>query len=137
VLSWSVTFASVVLAWVFFRAATLGGALRMFGGMFGYPLEGPAYVPSGVFTSFGLPIWVGSDGFFWLGAAMATSAFVIAVGLPNALQILGYREYRRPPEHVGTLRWRPSAGWAALVAAALTLSLFGMWQRLEFLYFQF
>ncbi|WP_316206159.1 MBOAT family protein [Bradyrhizobium sp. SZCCHNR3058] len=137
VLSWSVTFGSVVLAWVFFRAATLGGALRMFSGMFGYPLEGPAYVPSGVFTTFGLPIWVGSDGFFWLGATMMTSAFVIAIGLPNALQILGYREYRRPPEHVGTLRWRPSAGWAALVAAALTVSLFGMWQRLEFLYFQF
>lgn len=137
ILSWSVTFTSVVLAWVFFRAATLDGAVRMFGGLFGYQFDGPAYMPSGVFTTFGLPIWVGHEGYFWLGAALVAGAFAIALGLPSALQILGYREYRRPPEHVGVLRWRPTVGWASLVAAALALSLFGMWQRLEFLYFQF
>ncbi len=135
--SWATTFAGVVLAWVFFRAGTTGGAARMFGGLLGYPLGGQDYVPSGVFTTFGLPVWVGPNGVLWLGAAIVACALGIALGSPNALQIFGYREYHRAPEYGGKLRWRPTAGWAALVAVALTLSLFGMWQRLEFLYFQF
>ncbi|MGJ4928304.1 MBOAT family O-acyltransferase [Bradyrhizobium sp. HKCCYLS2038] len=135
--SWALTFASVVLAWVFFRAGTTGGAARMFGGLVGYPLSGPDYVPSPVFTTFGLPIWVGPNGLFWLGAAIVGCALAVALGCPNTLQIFGYREYHHAPEPDGRLRWRPTAGWAALTAAALTLSLFGMWQRLEFLYFQF
>jgi len=35
------------------------------------------------------------------------------------------------------LRWRPNWAWAMVSALALSISLFGMWQRLEFLYFQF
>jgi len=35
------------------------------------------------------------------------------------------------------LRWRPNAAWALPTALALAISLFGMRQRLEFLYFQF
>ena len=57
--------------------------------------------------------------------------------LPNVPQLFGYREYRRAPEPPIWLRWRPNVAWALLSALALAISLFGMWQRLEFLYFQF
>ena len=61
----------------------------------------------------------------------------IAVGLPNVPQLFRYREYRRAPERGALVRWRPNGAWAAFAALALAISLFGMWQRLEFLYFQF
>jgi len=52
-------------------------------------------------------------------------------------QTFRYREYRRAPESRSFLIWRPTLGWALLCAVALAVSLFGMWQRVEFLYFQF
>jgi alginate O-acetyltransferase complex protein AlgI len=61
----------------------------------------------------------------------------IALWLPNVPQLFGYREYRCAREASIWPRWRPNFAWAVLSAVALTLSLFGMWQRLEFLYFQF
>jgi hypothetical protein len=48
-----------------------------------------------------------------------------------------YREYRRAPERGGFVHWRPNAAWALFTELAFAISLFGMWQRLEFLYFQF
>jgi hypothetical protein len=41
------------------------------------------------------------------------------------------------PEQAKFLGWRPNFAWALLIAQALVISLFGMWQRVEFLYFQF
>ena len=77
---------------------------------------------SGLLFTFGVALW-----FF----------FAIALFLPNVPQIFAYREYRRPPEPGALVRWRPNAAWALFTALALSSSLFGMWQRLEFLYFQF
>jgi len=56
---------------------------------------------------------------------------------PNVPQTFRYREYRRAPESRSFLIWQPTLGWALLCAVALAVSLFGMWQRVEFLYFQF
>ena len=72
-----------------------------------------------------------------------TVAFAKKDGMPsiyaptNVPQLFRYREYRRKPEAAAFLTWRPNFVWALLTALALVVSLFGMWQRVEFLYFQF
>ena len=73
----------------------------------------------------------------WRGGGTVALALALALCLPNVPQLFGYREYRHAPEKASLLRWRPNAAWALVTAGALALSLFGMWQRLEFLYFQF
>jgi hypothetical protein len=84
-----------------------------------------------------LPILVGEPSLLAIGGCTVALALAIALGLPNVPQLFRYREYRRAPERGGFVRWRPNAAWAAFTALAFAISLFGMWQRLEFLYFQF
>ncbi len=134
---WAITFFVVVIAWVFFRARTFAGAWQMLEGLFGFEAGSSAYASSGILQLMGLPVLVGEPRLLLIGGGAVALALVIALGLPNVPQLFGYREYRRAPEQLGWPRWRPNAAWALLIAVALTLSLFGMWQRLEFLYFQF
>jgi len=84
-----------------------------------------------------LPLLVGEKPLLLIGAAMVALALAVVLVLPNVPQLYGYREYRRAPEKEGRPRWRPNWAWALASALALSISLFGMWQRLEFLYFQF
>jgi D-alanyl-lipoteichoic acid acyltransferase DltB (MBOAT superfamily) len=136
-LSWAVTFLAVVIAWVFFRARTTAGAWQMLASLFGFEAGSSAYASSGILRLMDLPILVGDQRLLLIGAGAVALALIIALGLPNVPQLFGYREYRRAPEPAGLLRWRPNGAWALLSALALAISLFGMWQRLEFLYFQF
>jgi alginate O-acetyltransferase complex protein AlgI len=135
--SWAITFAAVVLAWVFFRAKTLDGAWQMLSSLFGFEAGSSAYASPGILRLMDLPLLVGEPILLAIGAAAVALALAIALGLPNVPQLFGYREYRRAPERTSLLRWRPNAAWALVSALALAISLFGMWQRLEFLYFQF
>jgi alginate O-acetyltransferase complex protein AlgI len=137
VFSWAITFAAVVLAWVFFRAKTLDGAWQMLSSLFGFEAGSSAYASPGILRLMDLPLLVGEPLLLAIGGGVVALALVIALGLPNVPQLFGYREYRRAPELRGFLRWRPNAAWASVSALALAISLFGMWQRLEFLYFQF
>jgi alginate O-acetyltransferase complex protein AlgI len=136
-LSWLVTFFAVVIAWVFFRAKTMAGAWLMLGGLFGFAAGNTAYAPLGILRLMDLPILVGDEWLLIIGTGAVAMALAVALFFPNVPKIYGYREYRRPPEHSALVRWRPSAAWAVVTALALASSLFGMWQRLEFLYFQF
>jgi alginate O-acetyltransferase complex protein AlgI len=135
--SWAITFFAVVLAWVFFRAKTLEGAYQMLSSLFGFEAGSSAYASPGVLRLMDLPLLVGEPLLLTIGGGAVALALAIALGLPNVPQLFGYREYRRAPEPMSFLRWRPNAAWALLSALALAISLFGMWQRLEFLYFQF
>lgn len=135
--SWLITFVAVVFAWVLFRAGTMAGAWQMLRGLCGWQGSGADYASPGVLRVMDLPILVGAEPLLAIGAAAAGIALLIAVALPNVPQIFGYREYRRAPEPAAWIRWRPTALWALIIATAFTLALFGMWQRLEFLYFQF
>ena len=131
------TFLAVVFAWVFFRAKTAAGACQMLGGLFGFAAGSSAYASPGILRLMDLPILVGEERLLLIGGGAVALALAIALWLPNVPQIFGYREYRRAPEPASWLRWRPDMMWALLSAAAMAISLFGMWQRLEFLYFQF
>jgi alginate O-acetyltransferase complex protein AlgI len=136
-LSWVITFLAVVIAWVFFRSGTMAGAWRMLGGLFGFDGGNSAYAPPGILRLMDLPVLVGEERLLLIGAGAVALALAVALLLPNVPRIFGYREYRRAPEQGAFLRWRPNAAWALFTALALAGSLFGMWQRLEFLYFQF
>jgi alginate O-acetyltransferase complex protein AlgI len=136
-LSWAITFFAVMLAWVFFRAKTLEGAWQMLSSLFGFEASSSAYASPGVLRLMDLPLLVGEPLLLTIGSGAVALALAIALGLPNVPQLFGYREYRRAPEPMSFLRWRPNAAWALVSALALAVSLFGMWQRLEFLYFQF
>jgi hypothetical protein len=84
-----------------------------------------------------LPILVGEPSLLLIGGCIVALALAIALGLPNVPQLFRYREYRRAPESRAFVRWRPNGAWALFTALAFAIALFGMWQRLEFLYFQF
>ena len=136
-LSWAVTFFAVVIAWVFFRARTASGAWQMLCALFGVGAGNSAYVSPGVLRVMDLPIVVGEERLMLIGSCAAALALAVALCLPNVPQLFRYREYRRAPESSTWPQWRPSLAWALLAAFAFAISLFGMWQRLEFLYFQF
>jgi alginate O-acetyltransferase complex protein AlgI len=136
-LSWIITFLAVIFAWVFFRARTMAGAWQMLGGLFGVEAGSSAYTSSGILRLMDLPVLVGEERLLLIGGGAVALALAIALCLPNVPQLFGYREYRRAPEKPAWLRWRPNAAWALVSAMAFAISLFGMWQRLEFLYFQF
>jgi alginate O-acetyltransferase complex protein AlgI len=135
--SWALTFFAVVIAWVFFRANTAAGAFQMLGSLFGLQAGSSAYASPGILRVMDLPILVGEGWLLLIGGCIVAAALAIALGMPNVPQLFRYREYRRAPEHGAALRWRPTAAWALFTALAFAISLFGMWQRLEFLYFQF
>src|ERR1700687_2408622 len=134
---WAITFFAVVVAWVFFRARTAAGAWQMLGGLFGFEAGSSAYASSGIVRLMDLPILVGEQRLLLIGGGAVALALAIALSLPNVPQLFGYREYSHAPEKATLLRWRPNGAWARLTALALAISLCGMWQRLEFLYFQF
>src|ERR1700681_2453111 len=136
-LSWAVTFFAVVVAWVFFRAKTAAGAWQMLQGLFGAGAGSSAYASPGILRLMDLPMLVGEAQLLLIGGGAVALALVMALCLPNVPQLFRYREYRRAPERAAWVRWRPNAAWALLSALALAISLFGMWQRLGFLYFQF
>jgi alginate O-acetyltransferase complex protein AlgI len=133
---WALTFFAVVIAWVFFRARTAAGAWQMLGSLFGYEAGSSAYA-SGILRVMDLPILVGEQSLLLIGGCMVALALAVTLSLPNVPQLFRYREYRRAPEQRAFVRWRPNGAWALFTALAFAISLFGMWQRLEFLYFQF
>jgi alginate O-acetyltransferase complex protein AlgI len=137
IVSWAVTFFAVVIAWVFFRAKTAAGAWQMLGSLFGFEAGSSAYASPGILRVMDLPILVGEDMLLLIGGCAVALALAVALGLPNVPQLFRYREFRHAPEPGGFVCWRPNGAWALFTALALAISLFGMWQRLEFLYFQF
>jgi hypothetical protein len=137
ILSWAATFFAVVIAWVFFRAKTMAGAWRMLGSLFGFEADSSAYVSAGILRVMDLPVLVGEHRLLLIGACVVVLNLIVALSLPNVPQLFRHREYRHAPEQGAFLHWRPNGAWAFFAALAFALSLFGMWQRLEFLYFQF
>ncbi len=124
-LNWALTFVAVVLAWVFFRATSWGGATSMLQAMLW-----PDLLPAGTAAEW---LWIGAAGIL---AVAGCSALQIANGVEIALA--------RRPEHLP-----PLPAWGRAPALVLTnpvvaalLFLACLWQTItagagEFLYFNF
>jgi D-alanyl-lipoteichoic acid acyltransferase DltB (MBOAT superfamily) len=158
---WSLAFArlvtlfAVTIAWVFFRAPTLEGALNMFRGMTNLPQNlasrlGPL---ADVLQSLGFRFEGGyiqrgdyAD-LLWLVVWIAIVWFV-----PNTQQIfrrhqpaLEYSDPKigadqlpsAPVRWLGFLEWQPNRKWATLLAVVSVLCAFSLFHVSEFLYFQF
>ena len=126
VIGWALTMAAVMLAWVFFRAVTLNGALAMLAALAG--LQGGKAEPRLALDLVAIAILAG-------GLAIALLA-------PNTQQI--FRRYRptfaaiRPPARfTAFLAWRYSVGWIALTAAIFGIAAFYETPYSEFLYWNF
>jgi alginate O-acetyltransferase complex protein AlgI len=134
-----VTFLAVVVAWVFFRAADLGTALRMLAGMFGSNgIEAP---PSVAAEWPALRIASGPvDAAVALLVALALLA--IAWFAPNSQQLTRYvgpdgaHPAHEPPSPLPA-KWQPSAGWAIAMGGLFATALMLMSKVSEFIYFQF
>jgi D-alanyl-lipoteichoic acid acyltransferase DltB (MBOAT superfamily) len=141
------TFTSVVVAWVFFRAESLDGAMNMLVGMSGsngaqldYRLAG-ILSPMASLVSFE-GVGCGSLGSVWAFLWIGLAAF-IALFLPNTYvwisHYLPVQQFCSVPSTATTsrlsfaFRWY----WGIVLGIIAGLSVFGMSRVSEFLYFQF
>ena len=137
-MAFSLTFLLVLAFWPFFRATTMGGALAMLDAMAGCGGGYGSFTPSPTLRFADLP-WAFTPAVFPVIAAAAVAIGVLwTLVLPNTTRIFRYREYRHAPDRSrSVLQWRPNAVWAFIMASAFAACIFGMRQRVVFLYFQF
>lgn len=156
-LAWSLTFAAIVVGWVFFRATTFDAALAILSGMAG--LNGVA-IPSAIAARLG-DLWPMLEGMGVTSYIGGGSSFVytwvwialllpIALWMPNTQQIMVRAEPALNP-HVAEqrdelrafpwlerrLRWAPTRTWAVTIALVGTTGVLALTRVSEFLYFQF
>jgi len=156
-LAWSLTFLSVVVGWVFFRANDFNSAIAILQGMSG---NNGIALPNAIMARLGsLGEWLGSMGLeTYLGGGsqfMFTYLWIIpllliALFLPNTQQILNHfepalatypsdenTEIRGFSGITSRLAWRPSFAWALGIGIVTTFGILALSSVSEFLYFQF
>jgi hypothetical protein len=138
--AWGSTVSIVLASWVLFRATTLQGAWSMvcaMAGMSGFVSKTIFVLAAGI--RFADLTWTLSvDRHAAVAAMVVGLGLAITIALPSTMDVFRYRGYRHPPQvRRHRWQWRLTGSRARGVATALSLSIFGMWQRLEFLYFQF
>ncbi len=115
----ALTLVAVMVAWVFFRAASFSDALAVLGGMAG--LHGAGYAGA-------------ADNLADVAArayvALAAGALLALFGPSTQRMIDGGRA-------PALLAWRPSAAWACALAAMVVASIGLMAKTRDFVYFQF
>jgi alginate O-acetyltransferase complex protein AlgI len=124
---WALTFLSVVVAWVLFRASDLGTAVDMLAGMAG--AHGVTLRPAVSAREMGV----------------LAALLIIALGCPNVREIMAREELvlgaarRRAASPFPTLRigWRPTAAWAAASFGLFVVAMLQMTRVSQFLYFRF
>ncbi len=145
------TFLSVVFAMVMFRSPSVQTAFVIWKGMIG---GFGTTLPAAVFGHLGpAAAWLAALGIeptFSSGKILVQESLlisvllIIALGLPNTLQILAPYEPAlgvRPPKdqaaHSRMLFWSPSPAWAIGLAAVAVSGILSLGQLSEFLYWQF
>jgi alginate O-acetyltransferase complex protein AlgI len=148
VLARLITFVAVVVGWVFFRATSLDDALAILRGMAGFngvslPAALGTYLgPSthAALERLGVAFHLGGGAHFVFQYSWIVALLPLVMLAPNTQEILGRFQpalnFRGPPASAH-LAWRPTAGWAALVAAITACGLLSLTRASEFLYYQF
>jgi D-alanyl-lipoteichoic acid acyltransferase DltB (MBOAT superfamily) len=118
----TVTFHLVLLAWVFFRANSLGDALTVLWNIVTMDLKHLAYRLTTGFYANDL-----ARGWFDLGLAAGLITLLLVIEL-----------YQRRPDRSTVLAARPAwFRWAVYYAALMGIILFGVYEHAAFIYFQF
>ena len=147
--SWLLTFISIVVAWVFFRAENIPSAVRMIEAMFGgNGVSLPDYfvprlgtfgrwlVSIGVRPTAGGSAFGGTPQVLWILGLMA-----IALLSPNSQQLLA--KYQpglcsiSDPHPFGKMQWSPNLKWASFTIFLLFASILNLGRTSDFLYWQF
>lgn len=120
----ALTFISVVVAWVFFRASDIQNALQILHAMAGLPRALNPVI------------------FDWHDAVFIVAPLVWAWLAPNTNEIMNYKFGKSVENNVprNFMRWNPHAGWAVVTGATLFgTAIVGVaaHRSLAFLYFQF
>lgn len=156
-IAWLITMLAVIVAWGFFRATSLDGALSILQGMVG--LNGVA-IPMAILARLGevgviLQSW-GVTGYHG-GASHLVSAWIyclllipVVVCLPTVQGL--FRQHRASltnieetagagfwlaPRFIRKLAWQPALVWASFSSLLLVIGLMTLGQVSDFLYFQF
>lgn len=124
----ALTYLSVLVGAIMFRAPTVGAAVDLLAGMLGVHGVAVALPDARAVAHAGLDV-------AWL-----VLLYAIVWGAPNTQQIM--RDYapalgRIMPGPWPALRWRPEPRWAVAFGCAATLGLLSIGGTGEFLYFQF
>ena len=132
------TFSSVLLGQVFFRANSVADAVYVLGTLLGLHGRGPALldvpIPSGAMPTYSR---------FLLHPAGAAAAmlfcFFVVWALPNTQEILNQLEKGalRHTSLLPRLYWKPNAAWTTGLCFLLIASLMLISESTSFLYFQF
>jgi alginate O-acetyltransferase complex protein AlgI len=149
---WIITFLSVVVAQVFFRAPSVGSALAVLHGMFG---GNGVTLPNAILARLGsagehlqaIGVMADSSGgrSFLLFAVWLVLLFCIAMIPPNTLQVLacyepalGIKPAAGGPSNVFVrIAWHPSTRWAIGLSVVSALGILSLGQLSAFLYWQF
>lgn len=147
-LSMTLTFLAVVVAWVFFRASDLAAAQTMLAAMAGS--HGVVYpnnvfpdqlvdIMTGLGMQFGdLPTFAKTPGDITGAAAWIAALWALVWFTPNSQEIMtGFNPSLETVSSSSPIRWRPNKYWLILTAAALLYAFSQMGKVSEFLYFQF
>lgn len=113
-LGWFITFFFINFAWIFFRANNFHDAMKVIQGMFGGAFILPAVLGGGEWSKlFGSEMWLG----YWLAAGLVVVWF-----FPNSMQL---KERFKP-------NW-----FYLLLTVIFSLSIFMLYRKSEFIYFNF
>lgn len=149
VAGWTATFLAVLVAWVFFRARSVGGATHLLAAMIGLgPVEQAGdivlrydqwMIRNGWFAREAVLAWFGAT-FSVVGMLTALGLFAVAIVVPDTMRLTGYREH--PGDKLAPLAWRflawsPSPIWLVASLAAFFAAFQAMSRTSEFLYWQF
>lgn len=139
------TLGCVMFAWIFFRAESFSGAIRMIDGLgnLPYTLEAKLGAAAPVLATFGIKYsgpWISESDLtdigwavFWIGILWLwpTTQQIMAKFEPT----LSSLDTTRLPNALHA--WAPSFRWAAVVSVTSALALLNLNHVSEFLYFQF